>query len=228
MQEHQTPVVRLAIVDDQQTIREGLVALAELLDGVEVVGEATDGEQAVRLAREAAPDVMLMDLRMPVMDGVAATSVITETCPGVAVVVLSTFADDASVADALRAGARGYLTKNSGRQEILAAIRSATAGNWTLDANVSRTVIDALTARQHSPVARDEAPADGPLPDGLTRREAQVLSMVARSLSNAEIAGQLFISEATVKTHLNNAYAKTGVRNRVEAARYANDHHLGR
>ncbi|GGO32762.1 response regulator transcription factor [Micromonospora parathelypteridis] len=224
MKEHQTPVIRLAIVDDQQTVREGLVALAELLDGVEVVGEATDGQQAVQLVQQTSPDVVLMDLRMPVMDGIAATRAIVEAYPDVAVLLLSTFADDALITEALRAGARGYLTKNAGRHEILTAIRSAMAGNWTLDATVSQSLVAALTA-QRAPVAA--APQDGPQPDGLTKREAQVLRLVARGLSNAEIAAELFISEATVKTHLNNTYAKTGVKNRVEAVRYVVGHGLG-
>jgi DNA-binding NarL/FixJ family response regulator len=207
-----TRVIRVIVVDDQQIMREGLVALLELLDDIEVVGAASDGEQALRLVAEQHPDVVLMDLRMPVMDGIEATRRITGQHPDVAVLVLTTYIDGESVDSALRAGARGYLTKDAGRVEIASALRSAVAGQSTFDASVSRRLVAALRTQQ---------PRRGGNPDGLTAREAEVLGLIAEGLSNAGIAAELFIGETTVKTHINNAFAKIGARNRADAVRYA-------
>lgn len=203
--------VRVVVADDQQIVREGLVALLKLMDGVQVVGAASDGAQAVQLVAEGNADVVLMDLRMPVLDGVGATRRITADHPEVAVLVLTTYADDESIALALRAGARGYLTKDAGRVEIGAALRATAAGQSTFDPEVSRRLVAALAA--------DKTPASRS--DGLTSRETEVLRLIARGLSNAEIATTLFIGEATVKTHINNTFAKIGARHRAEAVRYA-------
>jgi DNA-binding NarL/FixJ family response regulator len=203
--------VRVVVADDQQIVREGLVALLELIDGVEVVGAASDGERALELVAEGNTDVVLMDLRMPVLDGVGATRRITADHPEVAVLVLTTYADDESIALALQAGARGYLTKDAGRVEIGAALRATAAGQSTFDPEVSRRLVAALAA-DRTPAARS---------DGLTSRETEVLRLIARGLSNAEIATTLFIGEATVKTHINNTFAKIGARHRAEAVRYA-------
>ncbi|MFI5693449.1 response regulator [Kribbella sp. NPDC051586] len=200
--------IRVVVADDQQVVREGLVALLGLIDGVEVVGAAANGVEAVALVAEGNVDVVLMDLRMPVLDGTQATARITSGFPAVAVLVLTTYADDASIGNALRAGARGYLTKDAGRAEIGAALRSTAAGQSTFDPEVSKRLIAGLT------------PSD-PGNDGLTARETEVLRLIAQGLSNPEIAGQLFISEATVKTHINNTFAKIGARHRAEAVRYA-------
>ncbi|MBE1581254.1 response regulator [Amycolatopsis roodepoortensis] len=205
-------MIRVVVVDDQQVMREGLVALLGLIDGVEVAGSAGDGRQALDLLRHTAADVVLMDLRMPVLDGVAATRLLKRDHPEVAVVVLTTYADDASIADAVRAGARGYLTKDAGRAEIGAAVRSAANGQAIFAAEVSDRLVAALESRTTR--AKTE------LPDGLTAREAEVLGLIARGLSNPEIAAELFIGEATVKSHINHAFAKIGVRNRAEAVRY--------
>ena len=210
-------VIRVIVVDDQQIVRDGLVALLELLADVTVIGAAGDGERALELIGESAPDVVLMDLRMPVMDGVETTRRITQTHPGVAVVVLTTYADDESIVSALQAGARGYLTKNAGRAEIAAALRSAATGQSTFDATVSQRLVAALSTAT-PPVTAVER---GRNPDGLTTRETQVLALIGQGLSNAEIAAKLFIGETTVKTHINNAFSKIGVRNRTEAMRYA-------
>ncbi|MFG6200162.1 response regulator [Nonomuraea sp. JJY05] len=207
--------MKVLVVDDQQLMREGLVALLDLVDDVEVVGDAGDGEQALRLVAELRPEVVLMDLRMPVMDGVEATRRIARAHPEVAVVVLTTYDDDRSVDSALLAGACGYLTKDAGRAEIAAALRSAAAGQSTFSAAVSRRLVEALSRAAPPPVSV--------CPDGLTVREVEVLRLVARGLSNAEIGSALFIAETTVKTHINNAFAKIGVRNRTEAAAYARD-----
>ncbi|TDU87522.1 LuxR family two component transcriptional regulator [Kribbella voronezhensis] len=205
MNEH----VRVVVADDQQVVREGLVALLGLLDGVEVVGAAADGAEAVELVAQGNVDVVLMDLRMPVLDGIQATARITAEYPAVAVLVLTTYADDESITMALKAGARGYLTKDAGRVEIGAALRSTAAGQATFDPEVSRRLVAAMT------------PAPPAANDGLTGRETEVLKLIARGLSNSEIAEQLFIGETTVKTHINNTFAKIGARHRAEAVRYA-------
>ncbi|GAA1608000.1 response regulator transcription factor [Kribbella hippodromi] len=202
--------IRVVVADDQQVVREGLVALLGLIDGVEVTGAAANGVEAVDLVARGNVDVVLMDLRMPVLDGTQATARIVNNHPEVAVLVLTTYADDASIANALRAGARGYLTKDAGRAEIGAALRSTAAGQSTFDPEVSKRLIAGLSP---------EAPDRGT--DGLTARETEVLRLIAGGLSNPEIAEQLFISEATVKTHINNTFAKIGARHRAEAVRYA-------
>ncbi|OZV78240.1 DNA-binding response regulator [Micromonospora echinospora] len=212
--------LRVLVVDDQQLVREGLTALLELTDGVTVVGAAGDGARALDLVADRKPDVVLMDLRMPVLDGVTATGMIRERFPDVAVVVLTTYADDESIAGALAAGARGYLTKDAGRAEIGMALRAAVTGHAVFDPVVSARLVDAMT-RPAQPPTRDR------LPDGLTQREAEVLGQLAQGRTNAEIAAALFVAETTVKTHINNAFAKIGARNRVEAARYATRHRLG-
>jgi len=213
-------VIRVVVVDDQQAVREGLVALMDLLDDVEVAGSAADGAEALALLRRLDRiDAVLMDLTMPVMSGVEATERIARDHPEVAVLVLTTYADDGSIAGALAAGARGYLTKDAGRGEIGAALRAVVSGQLTFGADVSSQVASALSGRGGE---KDR------LPDGLTAREAEVLGLIAAGLSNGEIAAELVIAEATVKTHINNAFAKIGVRNRIEALRYAVRHGLGR
>ncbi|MDX3192821.1 response regulator transcription factor [Streptomyces sp. MN03-5084-2B] len=213
-------VIRVVVVDDQQAVREGLVALMDLLDDVEVAGSAADGAEALALLRRLDRiDAVLMDLTMPVLSGVEATERIVRDHPDVAVLVLTTYADDGSIAGALAAGARGYLTKDAGRGEIGAALRAVVSGQLTFGADVSSRVASALSGRGGE---KDR------LPDGLTAREAEVLGLIAAGLSNGEIAAELVIAEATVKTHINNAFAKIGVRNRVEALRYAVRHGLGR
>ncbi|WP_410621782.1 response regulator [Amycolatopsis sp. cmx-8-4] len=212
-------MIRVVVADDQQAVREGLVALLGLLDDITVVASAGNGREAVETLVTHPADVVLMDLRMPELDGVAATRLIRRDHPGTAVVVLTTYADDTSIADALRAGARGYLTKDAGRTEIAAALRSAAAGQAIFTAAVSDRLVAALDGR---PATRAKAE----LPDGLTAREAEVLGLIARGLTNAEIARELFIGEATVKTHINNAFAKIGARHRAEAVRYALAHRL--
>jgi DNA-binding NarL/FixJ family response regulator len=212
-------VIRVVVADDQQAVREGLVALLGLLDDITVVGSAGNGREAVETVAKHPADVVLMDLRMPELDGVAATRLIRRDHPGTAVVVLTTYADDTSIADALRAGARGYLTKDAGRAEIAAALRSAAAGQAIFTAEVSDRLVAALDDR---PAKRVKTA----LPDGLTTREAEVLGLIARGLTNGEIATELYIGEATVKTHINNAFAKIGARHRAEAVRYALNHQL--
>ncbi|WP_137992864.1 response regulator transcription factor [Streptomyces vilmorinianum] len=235
-------VARVIVADDQSMVREGIVLVLGLLPGIEVVGSARDGEEAVALTAALAPDVVLMDLRMPRCDGVEATRRIRADHPGTEVVVLTTYADDDSLFPALRAGARGYLTKDAGGEEIVRAVHDVLDGRAGLAPSVQRRLLEQLMTQperhgrhgrhgRHAPSregARDSThePAADPLPDGLTERESEVLTLVADGLSNQEIAGRLGISTATVKTHINNLFAKTGVRDRAQAVRYAYQHGL--
>lgn len=207
--------LRVVVADDQRVVREGLATIVASLEGVEVVATAADGAEAVRLAEANAPDVVLMDLRMPEMDGVAATAAICARLPATRIVVLTTYADDESVLAALAAGALGYLTKDAGREDIGRALEAARAGQALLDPAVRARLVAAVRDRPALPAHRS-AP-----PDGLTEREAEVLVLVARGCSNAEIAAQLYVGEATVKTHVNRIFAKTGSRDRAQAVAYA-------
>ncbi|MBB4985257.1 response regulator transcription factor [Streptomyces nymphaeiformis] len=262
-------VARVLVADDQAVVREGIVMLLGLLPGIEVVGSARDGEEAVALTAELGPDVVLMDLRMPRCDGVEATRRIRDRHPGTEVVVLTTYADDDSLFPALQAGARGYLTKDAGGEEIERAVRDVIDGRAGLSPAVQRRLLERLIDRDGragraerdggdggdgwgdrddrdgwgDPNTRGEPSvaggglgarsgasggSSGPGVDGLTERETEVLVLVADGLSNPEIAGRLRISTATVKTHINNLFAKTGVRDRVQAVRYAYQHGLVR
>ncbi|MFD9504508.1 response regulator [Streptomyces sp. NPDC060035] len=205
---------RVVVADDQAVVREGIVMLLGLLPGIEVVGSAKDGHEAVALVAEKAPDVVLMDLRMPRCDGVEATRRIRKEYPRTQVVVLTTFADDDSLFTALQAGARGYLTKDARGEEIVQAIEAVLSGEAGLSPKVQRRLLERVTAEAVRPLPSE-------LPDGLTPREAEVLVLIAGGLSNAEIARALHISRATVKTHINNLFAKTGARDRAQAVRYA-------
>ncbi|MGW2640390.1 response regulator transcription factor [Streptomyces sp. NPDC001348] len=205
---------RVIVADDQTVVREGIVMLLGLLPGIEVVGAAGDGEEAVRLVAELAPDIVLMDLRMPRCDGVEATRRIRAEHPGTQVVVLTTFADDESLFPALRAGARGYLTKDAGGDEIVRAVESVLSGHAGLSPRVQRRLLERL-AQPEPPSAPEEAP------DGLTARETEVLVLIAEGLTNQEIARRLHVSTATVKTHINNLFAKAGLKDRAQAVRYA-------
>ncbi|MGW2444213.1 response regulator transcription factor [Streptomyces sp. NPDC001494] len=205
---------RVVVADDQTVVREGIVMLLGLLPGLEVVGSAGDGEEAVRLVAELAPDVVLMDLRMPRCDGVEATRRIRSEYPATQVVVLTTFGDDESLFPALHAGARGYLTKDAGGDEIVRAVESVLSGEAGLAPSVQRRLLERLAEPPPAPAVTEA-------PDGLTAREAEVLVLIAEGLSNQEIARRLCVSTATVKTHINNLFAKTGLKDRAQAVRYA-------
>jgi len=214
--------IRVLTADDQRVVRDGLAMVLSLLPGVEVVGAAADGEEALALAAELQPDVVLMDLRMPRCDGVEATRRLREQDPRVKVIVLTTYADDRSVLEALRAGARGYLTKDAGAEEIRRAIEQVQGDQAAIDPAVAHHLVDAIAA---GPPART-TPAPARLPGGLTPREAEVLALIAGGLSNTEIAGRLVVSEATVKSHINHLLAKIQVRDRAQAVSYAYTHGL--
>ncbi len=218
--------LRIVIADDQASVREGLVLLLGGLPGIEVVGAAADGQQALDLVAARRPDAILLDLHMPVLDGLGATRRLAAEHPGVAIVVLTTYADDSSVLEALHAGARSYLTKDADRADIARALHAAAGGLTVLDPRVHDLLLQAATAPQ-KPGAAEEPGAAGPLPDGLTQREAEILSLIARGLTNPEIAAQLFLSSHTIKTHINRIFAKTGSRDRAAAIGYAHRHHLG-
>jgi DNA-binding NarL/FixJ family response regulator len=200
-------VIRVLVVDDQAIVRDGLVTVLSLIDGIEVVGEASDGLAAVELAATLAPDVVLMDLRMPVLDGAAATARIVAARPTVAILVLTTYADEESILGALRAGARGYLTKDAGRAELEAAIRSVASGQATFAPSVGAKLVERLTA---------DVPLAERFPT-LTPREREVLALIIEGLDNREIAERTFISMATVKTHINAIFTKLGARDRAQA-----------
>jgi DNA-binding NarL/FixJ family response regulator len=233
--------IRVLIADDQKIVREGLVTLIGLLPGITVVGAATDGDDAVRQALDLEPDVVLMDLNMPRCNGVEATEQLRRLRPDILVVVLTTYSDDAWVFSALQAGARGFLTKDAGAEEIRRAITDVAAGNAQLDPSVQRRLLDALSGGDR--FDPDRAAGSGAAPgsppgvspgvpagvtlgaadaaEGLTPREAEVLAHIAAGESNAEIAAALFVSEATVKTHINHIFGKTGVRDRAQLVGYA-------
>ncbi|MGC2485394.1 MAG: response regulator transcription factor [Acidimicrobiales bacterium] len=212
--------ITVVITDDQRVVRDGLVVLVGLCEGITVVGAASNGAEAVALVTDLSPDVVLMDLRMPEMDGVEATRQITSSSSS-RVVVLTTYVDDDSIFPALRAGASGYLTKDASAEEIEAAIRAVSLGDTWLDPVAQKRLVNAL----NDDVPKS-APHSHPFPDNLTPREAEVLSLIGEGRSNQEIGAQLFLSQATVKTHINRVFSKTGVRDRAQAVRYAIEHGL--
>lgn len=224
-----TPI-RVLVCDDQRVVRDGLVMLVGFADGIEVAGAARDGAEAVERTAALRPDVVLMDLRMPNTDGVEATRAI-RAAGGPPVLVLTTYADEAYLLPALAAGAKGYLTKDASAEEIEAAIQAIHDGRTWLDPLVQERLVAAVTASiasASSPVSGTPAFANSPSgsdrgsrPDGLTAREAEVLALIAAGLSNKEIGAQLYLGQATVKTHVNRIFAKTGVRDRAQAVRYA-------
>ncbi|MBJ7521613.1 MAG: response regulator transcription factor [Solirubrobacteraceae bacterium] len=202
-------MIRVAIADDQAMIRAGLRSLLEREADITVVGEAADGDAAVRLARRTTPDVMLIDIRMPGTDGITATREISAELPGTRMLVVTTFDLDEYVFGALQAGASGFLLKDVPASELVAAVRVVAAGDGLLAPAVTRRVIEAFASRP--------TPSPPPGIDELTPRELEVLGLVARGRSNAELAEQLVIAESTVKTHLGQILMKLGARDRVQA-----------
>jgi DNA-binding NarL/FixJ family response regulator len=239
--------LRIIVADDQASVREGLVLLLGGLPDIEVVASAADGQRALELVAEHRPDVILLDLHMPVLDGIETTRRLTAEHPQVAIVVLTTYLDDTSVLDALRAGARSYLTKDADHTEIASALRSAAEGLTVFDTRVHATLMNAAplmntppasTPLTNTPLTNTPLTNTGPQPkpdeaagtegpDGLTERETEILRLIAEGLNNPEIAARLYISNHTVKSHINRIFAKTGSRDRAAAIRYAHQRGLG-
>jgi DNA-binding NarL/FixJ family response regulator len=219
-------VIRLLLVDDQTLVRAGFRMILEAQPDFEVVGEAGDGDEAIAAARELSPDVVLMDIRMPTVDGIAATRTILADRPATKVLVLTTFDLDAYVYDALAAGASGFQLKDAGRAELVDAVRVVARGDALLAPAVTRRLLaDFVRARAAGPPGR-RAPSPAPSGPPLTAREQDTLGLLARGLSNAEIAAELVVSEHTVKTHVGNVLAKLGLRDRIHAVIWAYEHGL--
>ena len=204
--------IKVALVDDQAMVRAGLRMILESEPDIEVCGEAADGADALELVRRTEPDVVLMDIRMPDVDGITATREVLAACPTVHVVILTTFDDDEHVYEALRAGASGFLLKSADGDALVSAVRTVATGDALLAPAVTRRVIEQFVS---TPQSRPEPQADaiGDLSD----REVEVLQLMARGLSNTEIAAELFVSGTTVKTHVSHILTKLGVRDRVQA-----------
>jgi DNA-binding NarL/FixJ family response regulator len=212
--------IRVLLADDQTLVRDGFRMILEAQDDLEIAAEAADGEQAVALAAEHRPDLVLMDIRMPRMDGIAATRAITTSQPQTRVLVLTTFDLDDYVYDALLAGASGFLLKDVGRDDLVTAVRVVAGGDALLAPSVTRRLLgDFVRSRSAEPAAAEQTGLAGP--DVLTARELDTLELLAQGLSNLEIADRLVVSEHTVKTHVSNVFHKLGLRDRVHAVIYA-------
>ena len=209
-------MIRVLLADDQALVRAGFRALLDAQDGIEVVGEAADGEEAIRQAKTLRPDVVLMDIRMPGVDGLAATRAIAgdERLSGVRIVILSTFDLDEYVFDALRSGASGFLVKDTEPVELVRAVRAVVGGDALLSPGVTRRLIEEFAARRKDP-------AIAPSLDVLTEREREVMALAGQGLSNDEIAARLFMSVATAKTHVSRAMIKLGARDRAQLVVFA-------
>jgi DNA-binding NarL/FixJ family response regulator len=215
-------VTRVLIADDDALMRAGLVELLTADPELEIVGQAATGRQAVEQARKLAPDVILMDVRMPDLDGIAATRALTKATPGVRVLILTTFEQDDYIFGALRGGASGFLLKRARPEELLAAVHTIAAGEALLSPSVARRVIDRM-AQQPTPELADQARLDG-----LTPREREVLECIARGLSNREIASALAVEESTIRTHVKRILMKLDLRDRVQAVIFAYETGLNR
>ena len=224
----ETSKIRVLLVDDHAVVRQGLRTFLELQDDsevlpIEVVGEAANGKEAIEQARACQPDIVLLDLMMPEMNGLEATPRILEACPTARVLILTSFGEEDSVVPALKAGAQGYLLKDIAPDELVRAVREAYRGRVQLHPEVAKKLVSAITARKEFPV---EQPKIAGLED-LTERETEVLRLIAAGKSNREIADEMVISEKTVKTHVSNLLSKLHLEDRTQAAIYALKHGLG-
>lgn len=213
--------IRLLLVDDQRLMREGLHTLLEMEPGLTVVGEAGNGQEALEAYAHLLPDVTLMDVRMPLMDGVEATRRLRQQWPGARVIILTTFDDDEYVFEGLRAGALGYLLKDVSIQELAEAINTVMAGGVLIEPSVARKVV-AEFARMAAPASRPQQPLEEPL----SQRELEILALLAHGLTNREIAQRLYLAEGTVKNYVTNILGKIGARDRTQAALRARELHL--
>jgi DNA-binding NarL/FixJ family response regulator len=222
-----SPAIRVLIVDDQQLLRDGLASLLKLYDSIEVVGTAANGQEAVEQALILRPDMILMDIRMPIMNGIAATSEILGKLKNCRVLVLTTFDDDEYIVKALLSGASGYLLKNIPAQDLARAIELTHRGIYTLEPSVAGKLVGALKDTTHPSSNSSNKSRDQNIPPiDLTERELEVLQLIAFGASNREIAEKLVITEGTVKTHVSNILGRLGVRDRVQAAIFAREHNL--
>lgn len=238
--EQEERAIRVLVADDQQLMRDGLVSLLALQEGIEVVGAAANGQEAVEKALELRPDVILMDVRMPVMDGVEATAQVRHQVPTCQVLVLTTFDDDEYIVEALRAGARGYLLKDIPAPDLAKAVPAAHRGIYQLDPDVASKVLQALsrpsgtepppptapTVERPPSATLDQESHRGLTAAGVSSRELEVLRLVAQGATNREIAEQLVVSEGTVKNHISNILSRLGLRDRTQAALYAREQGL--
>ena len=213
------PEIRVLLADDQQLMREGLRVLLDLIPDICVAGEASNGAEAIERARQLEPDVVLMDVQMPKLDGVAATRQIQETCPEVKIIILTTFDDDEYVFEGLRAGAAGYLLKDVSSEQLAEAIRAAACGEAFIHPSVTRKVVAELTRLTE----RERVRREQPLIEPLSPREMEVLALLAKSLSNQEIADRLYIAPGTVKNHVSNILSKLDARDRTQAVLQAQE-----
>lgn len=220
---------RVLIVDDQALMREGLRTLLELDETIQVVGTAANGHEAVALARELAPHVVLMDIRMPGMDGIAATRTVKETQRHIQVLMLTTFDDDELIVAALRAGASGYVLKDTPSEQLARDLHAVRAGESSLSPSVARKVIGELLAREAASVPAMAAPErriDAAGREAMSERELEVLRLAAQGLSNREIGARLYITEGTVKNHISSLLSKLHLRDRTQAVLYAREQGL--
>lgn len=218
------PSIRVLVVDDQRLMRDGLASLLGIQEGIEVVGDAANGEEAIAQAVALTPDVILMDVRMPVMDGVTATAQVRQKVPTCQVLMLTTFDDEESIVKALAAGASGYLLKNIPVEDLAQAIRLVQRGIYQLEPSIVNKLMGALVApnRFAATAAKTEVKADLAVTD-LSEREREVLRLIAHGATNREIANHLIISEGTVKNHVSNILSRLNLRDRTQAAIYARD-----
>jgi len=210
--------MRVIVCDDQATVRDGLVMLLKLEPDIDIIGTAEDGAEAVQMVADKGPDLILMDLKMPIMNGVEATRQIMMKYPQVKVLVLTTYADDEWLFDAIQAGASGYLLKDTPREELIRAVRGTAAGKTYIDPSIAKKVLDQVSSRQTQPATL--------VTSKLTEREVEVLRLIAKGLSNADIADSLFLSDGTVRNHVSAILAKLGVNDRTQAAVLAIKHGL--
>lgn len=215
--------ITVLIVDDQRLVREGIASLLDIQEGIAVVGTAVDGQEAIAKTQELQPDVVLMDVRMPVMDGIAATAHIRQRQPGCQVLMLTTFDDEEYIIKSLQAGASGYLLKDIPAGDLAQAVRLTHAGIYQLDLSVAGKLVGALGRGRSGDEDTAVAP---PIEHDLTDRELEVLRLIATGATNREIAAQLVVSEGTVKNHVSSILSTLGLRDRIQAALYAHEHHL--
>lgn len=238
-QHPQSTSVRVLVVDDQRLMRDGIASLLDIQDGIEVIGTASNGQEAVDRALTLRPDVILMDVRMPIIDGVQATTQIRRQLPTCRILMLTTFNDDEYIIQALRAGASGYLLKDIPAHDLAKAVQAVHKGIFQLDPAVASKVVASLTAPQSPSIIAPSGSATTPAEEkvtptqlahgshgDITSREVEVLQLIARGATNREIAEQLVISEGTVKNHISNILSRLGLRDRTQAAIYAREHGL--